>query len=170
MKWTTLTVTRSLTIKIPQTSIWTKMMKMVLDNFTISLKIQIKKMTMIIMAKETHSKSQMIKTLTWTTFQQVKIEQTATMPKKRKMRMKANTIQMMTMMTWMRIWSSWKSLRRKCSSSKCPNNKCPCNSLLHSLNNSKTRHFRDRRLLHLELKNQTIPKISRFEIVCSIQI
>lgn len=119
MKWTTLTVTRSLTIKIPQTSIWTKMMKMVLDNFTISLKIQIKKMTMIIMAKETHSKSQMIKTLTWTTFQQVKIEQTATMPKKRKMRMKANTIQMMTMMTWMRIWSSWKSLRRKCSSSKC---------------------------------------------------
>lgn len=74
---------------------------------------------MINMAKETHSKSLMIKTLTWTTFQQVKIDQTVMMFKKRRMKMKASTIQMMTMTTWMRIWSSLRSLKRKCNSNKC---------------------------------------------------
>jgi len=62
-------------------------------------------MKMINMANETHNKSLMIKTLTWTTFQQVKIDLTVMMPKKRRMKMKASTIQMMTMTTSM----NWKS-------------------------------------------------------------
>jgi hypothetical protein len=53
------------------------------------------------MANVTHNKSLTIKTLTWTTFQQVKIDLTVMMLKKRRMKMKASTIQMMTMTTSM---------------------------------------------------------------------
>jgi hypothetical protein len=56
---------------------------------------------MINMARETLNKLLTIKTLTLTTFQPAKIDQTVTMLKKMRTRMKASTTQMMTMMTWM---------------------------------------------------------------------
>jgi len=75
-------------------------------------------MKMINMANEILNKSLMIKTLTWTIFQRVKIDLTAMMLKMRRMKMKASTIQMMTMTTSMK-WRSWRSSKRKCNSNKC---------------------------------------------------
>ena len=115
MKWTMVMMMRLLTIRTLPISIWTKTTKTAWASFMISSKIWIKQMTMINMANETLNKSLMISTLTQTTFQQVKIDQTVMMLKKRRMKMKTSTIQEMMIMNWM----NQKSLKRTCNRINC---------------------------------------------------